>query len=257
MIEFNTYGVQSFNGEINMSRPKGFHHTEKTKKTMRESGLRWLETHPHSKLGMHHSEETKRKMSESAKIAGTGKWMLGIPKSEEQKKKMSLHNAWKGTHVIHSGSFKKGHKTNLGKKRGQRSETWRKKLSENRLKQIFPIKDTSIEIKIFNGLENLGYQFEKHKTLLNLTQADAFIEPDIVIFADGCYWHGCEECFNKNYFSERQRKQKIKDNLITLKLIKEGFKVLRLWEHDIEKNFENQVLDEIIFAVNETKIKGE
>jgi len=40
------------------------------------------------KTGFKHSEETKKLMSESAKKAGTGKWMKGVPKTETQKDNM-------------------------------------------------------------------------------------------------------------------------------------------------------------------------
>jgi len=83
---------------------------------------------------------------------------------------------------------------------------------------------------------------------------DIFIEPNIVIFSDGCWWHGCEKCYNRNKFNIRQLKSKIRDIFIIAKLIENDYKVLRFWEHDINNNFE-EVLDEIIFAINERKIK--
>lgn len=51
---------------------------------------------------------------------------------------------------------------------------------------------------------------------------DIFIEPNICIFADGDYWHNTE-------------KSKIRDIFVNQELNKQNYKVLRFWEHEINK----------------------
>ena len=53
--------------------------------------------------------------------------------------------------------------------------------------------------------------------------ADFFIKPNIVIEVDGDYWHNLPNA------QERDKRQ-------TLYLEKEGYTVLRLWEHELNKN---------------------
>lgn len=83
---------------------------------------------------------------------------------------------------------------------------------------VFPRKDTSIEIKMQRFLSSIGIPFETHKSILG--QPDIFIEPNICIFADGDYWH--------QYPNGRAR-----DRWVNKELEKQGYSVIRIWEHDI------------------------
>lgn len=184
-------------------------------------------------FGRHHSDKSRKKIS----IA-----MIGILRNDETRRKISLG---------HKGQIP----WDLGKHHTKKSK---QKIRVARLNRVFPNKDTDIEIKLQIALQKLNILFETHKPLLGLAQCDIFIEPNIAIFADGCWWHGCEKCFDRNKFLNSELgkdilKKQIVDKLITAKLIKEGFIVLRFWEHDIEKNFEDKVLDEIIFNLKESK----
>lgn len=88
-----------------------------------------------------------------------------------------------------------GHNMILSKKgvKGvfKHTEATKKLIRKNRLAQVLPLKDTSIEIKIQEALLKEGVVFEKHKNIKG--QPDIFIEPNICIFADGDYWHGNPE----------------------------------------------------------------
>jgi DNA mismatch endonuclease, patch repair protein len=63
----------------------------------------------------------------------------------------------------------------------------------------------------------------------------------IAIFVDGCFWHGCPRCSNLKPKQNRQFwKKKIggnikRDELVTKTLKSKGWKVIRIWEHDIER----------------------
>ena len=147
---------------------------------------------------------------------------------------------------VHSGSFKKGHKINAGRKRFF-SDEWKinmsishiglhispqtefkkgdKVLIERRSKQVFPIKDTSIEVKIQNFLKQLGIEFFTHQYMKEIEhgyQCDILIPYlNLVIECDGDYWH--------NYPVGKDL-----DHVRTSELIEKGFNVLRLWEFEIK-----------------------
>jgi len=153
--------------------------------------------------------------------------------------------------------FVKGHTICVGRKL---TEEWKRKIGisnkEHRKNQIFPIKDTSIEIKIQNYLKELHIEFYTHK-YINIGegyQCDILIPKQetegvivtkkTIIECDGCYWHDCEIC--KRWKSnEKQIAQKEKDNIRTKELKEKGFRVIRLWEHEI-KVMELNELKEII-----------
>lgn len=258
---------------------KHYIHSEETRKLLSEKIKEWHRTHPHPKgmLGKKASAETKKKMSEAHK--GEKNSFYGKKHTEETKRKMSeSHKGHKPTkewrkkaskrmkgsknpfyrreHTLESRKkMSEAQKKNpqrywLGKKRSPRV---RKILRESRLKVVLPRKDTKIEVILQNFLKELNIPFEKHKPLLNLTQPDIFIEPNIVIYADGCYWHNCEVCFDGNQFSSKQRAKKIQDILVTEKLIREGYIVLRFWEHHIKE----MILEEFERELLEVGVKAE
>jgi DNA mismatch endonuclease (patch repair protein) len=103
--------------------------------------------------------------------------------------------------------------------------------SKARLKQILPAEDTKIEIKMQKALENNKIIFEKHKPLLNKYRVDLFVQPNIIIECDGCYWHNC-----LMHFPEYHKKNREKDNAKTKELEENGYIVLRFWGHEINND---------------------
>lgn len=111
------------------------------------------------------------------------------------------------------------------------SERHRLALSVSRRRQVLPTKDTSIEVKIQHLLEDHGVIYSKHLFVVS-GQVDIFIEPNIVIECDGCYWHGCQRCHPESH----RRKW---DNVKESRLRSSGYIVIRLWEHEINQSIES------------------
>ena len=111
---------------------------------------------------------------------------------------------------------------------------------------------TSIELSIEKELENHNISFETQKVLFNKFLVDAVIEEyKIVIFSDGCYWHGCPA--HKKGFKKLAKRQAI-DKSQTIYLEKCGYKVFRFWEHEIKKDVKACV-DQVESYINEEKKK--
>ena len=168
-----------------------------------------------------------------------------IPWSKGTKGVMKAWN--KGKTNIYSEETKR--KISENTKKGMTEEIC-KRLSEIKKKAIregtlvFPIKDTTIEVKIQNFLTKLHIEYFTHKYMKieQGYQCDIFIPKQetegviinkkTIIEADGCYWHGCPSCkFNK---PKNLKKQKQRDFNRTKELIENGYKVIRLWEHEIK-----------------------
>jgi DNA mismatch endonuclease (patch repair protein) len=65
-----------------------------------------------------------------------------------------------------------------------------------------------------------------------------FSKERLVIFVDGCFWHGCPRCrnipaTNKAYWVEKNERNRARDQLITRRLRDKGWTVLRIWEHSL------------------------
>jgi G:T-mismatch repair DNA endonuclease (very short patch repair protein) len=134
---------------------------------------------------------------------------------------------------------------NFGMRGKHHSEKSRSKMKENRSKQIMPFRDSSIEVKIQSFLSLLHLEYLAHKYISEIThgyQCDTFIpeqetegviiKQKTIIECDGCFYHNCPICKLKSY--EWTEKRKELDDIRTQELIKVGFKVIRLWEHEIK-----------------------
>jgi DNA mismatch endonuclease (patch repair protein) len=62
-----------------------------------------------------------------------------------------------------------------------------------------------------------------------------------IVFVDGCFWHGCPRHFNmpvnnQAFWERKLAANKERDRLVTRTLRKQGWRVIRVWEHDLAVN---------------------
>jgi DNA mismatch endonuclease (patch repair protein) len=65
----------------------------------------------------------------------------------------------------------------------------------------------------------------------------AFTKAKVAVFLDGCFWHGCPEHANIPVANRRWWLAKIQNNVArdddtTQRLVADGWRVLRFWEHE-------------------------
>ncbi len=88
---------------------------------------------------------------------------------------------------------------------------------------------------------------EKYKELrFERNRKDIFGCPDFVfekqkvtVFIDSCFWHGCSihlrmPSNNQDYWVTKIDRNKERDKIVKKELKKEGWKVIRIWEHSIK-----------------------
>lgn len=68
----------------------------------------------------------------------------------------------------------------------------------------------------------------------------AFSRQKVAIFIDSCFWHGCKTHLripqtNLNYWLKKFETNRARDKRQTAELRKLGWRVLRLWEHELRK----------------------
>lgn len=68
-----------------------------------------------------------------------------------------------------------------------------------------------------------------------------FDECGLAVFVDGCYWHGCPRCFrapeqNRNYWTKKIAGNQMRDKRVASRLRREGWAVIRIWEHTMKEN---------------------
>jgi len=76
-------------------------------------------------------------------------------------------------------------------------------------------------------------------------------EKKVAIFLDGCFWHGCPQCYQKPETNKEFWQKKISKNIenaikFTKNLEDDGWKVIRIWEHEIRKEPMDKIIHRIL-----------
>jgi DNA mismatch endonuclease (patch repair protein) len=102
-------------------------------------------------------------------------------------------------------------------------------------------KGTSLERRLSAMLAGMGLSGWKKNV------SDIAGKPDVVfprervlIFIDGCFWHGCPHCkrklpqTNREYWESKIKRNVERDERNTQTLVDDGWRVMRVWEHEMQ-----------------------
>ncbi len=111
--------------------------------------------------------------------------------------------------------------------------------------------NTKIDLKMKKLLEENKIKFEMYPKMFG--NPDFVLKnKQIIIFCDGDFWHGYKynekKKLSKKYWRNKIETNMKRDKRITRKLRRDGWSVLRFWEHDIEKRTDvciNRILRKI------------
>ncbi len=67
-----------------------------------------------------------------------------------------------------------------------------------------------------------------------------FLKSRTAIFVDGCFWHGCPKhatkpANNRAFWKKKLAGNKKRDALVTRTLRRAGWRVVRIWEHELQR----------------------
>jgi DNA mismatch endonuclease, patch repair protein len=108
--------------------------------------------------------------------------------------------------------------------------------------QLNKSSDTSPEKRLRSILWRLGLRFRKNSKVLGKPDL-VFTRHRVVVFVDGCFWHGCKQHSrlpksNRDYWVQKIRRNKKRDKRVTSQLRDQGWKVIRFWEHSTTSDME-------------------
>jgi len=111
-------------------------------------------------------------------------------------------------------------------------------------------KNTSPEILLRKLLWNQGKRFRIHDKTINGIPDISNKTRKILIFVDGCFWHGCEQCYispktNTEYWKRKFHRNKKRRKEILSVLTKQNWKIFQVWEHELKEN-PNKVMKKVI-----------
>jgi DNA mismatch endonuclease (patch repair protein) len=123
----------------------------------------------------------------------------------------------------------------------KRSEMMSKVRSEN----------TAPEQRARSLLSRMGYRFQLHQEELPGKPDLVLPEHDIAVFVHGCFWHmhsGCDKATipksNTEFWREKLTGNVSRDKRVISKLTDDGWRVLVLWECELEDNID-QVAEKV------------
>lgn len=120
------------------------------------------------------------------------------------------------------------------------------KKTRSRIMSKIKSKNTSLELNFQKQLWNGGLGgFRLHYCLLGKPDI-VFVKQKVVIFLDGDFWHGYNwkklgRVPPKGYWQEKIQRNINRAKVCNRQLRKNGWKVLRFWEHNIKKNPEKYI----------------
>ena len=98
-------------------------------------------------------------------------------------------------------------------------------------------KNTSIDRKMRDMLSGMDVRFEMYPDLFG--SPDFQVGKRVLVFCDGDFWHGYRYAEKKRpakkYWREKIEGNMRRDRKVSRKLRRDGWSVLRIWEHDIKK----------------------
>lgn len=117
--------------------------------------------------------------------------------------------------------------------------------------------DTAPELQLRLALRERGLTGYRcaPKTILGKPDI-AFTRWKVAIFVDGCFWHGCPQCYvrpvnNREAWDEKLEGNRSRDTRVTETLSEAGWVVLRFWEHEVRRE-----LDAVADAVEAVLVKS-
>lgn len=111
--------------------------------------------------------------------------------------------------------------------------------SQDRMRRVRR-RDTKPEILLRRELHARGLRFRVDRGVLGdrRRRADIVFGPSrVVVFVDGCFWHGCPEHgtwpkANATFWREKIETNRQRDRDADERFAEEGWHVIRVWEHE-------------------------
>lgn len=111
----------------------------------------------------------------------------------------------------------------------------------SRVMQANKKRDTKPEVSLRSALHRAGLRFRKDRRVTvpgrrAIAVDIVFPRQRLAVFVDGCFWHQCPEHSNvpranRSYWEPKLRRNVERDREIDAALVAEGWRVIRIWEH--------------------------
>lgn len=102
-------------------------------------------------------------------------------------------------------------------------------------------RNTSVELLLRRALWSGGLRGYRVRSKLPGHPDVVFSRARVAVFVDGCFWHKCPACYrapknNAGYWTAKVERNVSRDARVNVALDAMGWKVLRLWEHEVRQD---------------------
>ncbi|MGB9298978.1 MAG: very short patch repair endonuclease, partial [Anaerolineae bacterium] len=118
--------------------------------------------------------------------------------------------------------------------------------------------DTGLEMRVRSELHRSGLRFRKHMRQLPGKPDVVFTKVKVAVFVDGDFWHGYRfpswEHKVSAFWKTKITKNRERDRRVHRKLRQMGWTVIRVWQHDLELDFQGSI-ERIVSCVQEARCR--
>jgi DNA mismatch endonuclease (patch repair protein) len=105
--------------------------------------------------------------------------------------------------------------------------------------------DTGTEFRLRRALWRQGLRYRVRQRVEG-TPDITFPSEELAIFVDGCFWHGCPLHYsapasNEQFWRAKLERNQARDRRVDQALANGGWKVIRIWEHEVIKGLDEAV----------------
>ena len=130
------------------------------------------------------------------------------------------------------------------------ADIWDKQKRSEVMSRIRSRGNKKTELAMVSFLRKHGMTGWRRHQPLPGTPDFLFPKLKLAVFVDGCFWHGCpKHCRlpkkNRVFWADKFAANKTRDRLVTRTLRARGWRVLRVWEHELVRRNEGRLLGRI------------
>lgn len=116
-------------------------------------------------------------------------------------------------------------------------------------------RDTDIEREFRSALWRRGLRYRLHAKTPAGRPDLVFVGRCCAVFIDGCFWHGCPLHYSRprtrpEFWAQKLRANVERDRRQTIKLQELGWRVVRIWEHEIKSDL-NGAVERVVRALQD------
>lgn len=98
-------------------------------------------------------------------------------------------------------------------------------------------RDTKPELLLRRAMWHRGLRYRVNYSVGRVRPDVVFVRDRVAVFVDGCFWHGCPDHYVRprartTFWAKKLRDNVARDQRQTKELERDGWQVLRVWEHE-------------------------